>query len=462
MSSLKTVAPELIESRKVFGKINLAMLLLLFCLLRVVYCFFFGWQEIPYGSDGFNYNKYALAILEQTDWLTSATFQGHYRPPGYPLFLALTYTIFGLENLFAVYCFQAALSTLTIYYVYSLSIYTVGKRSSFLVLFWAGLDFFYLRYTGMISRETLIFFLLIFSFYNLWLFFQGERSFHCLKSTYFWAFIIVFTFLLHTDPRYLFYIPFFLVLFVLYSDFWKGVKDYSWVLAMLILFLVPWTVRNYIAYNGFVLINTRTIDTRQKGLPLPLAKLKNAEITRERNIDYPSEAERVLVKKGENPKNRSSEETRIIREGVYASPTFLGRKLYRLKEMWIPFRTWSDYEPLPAAKFIGPWSFRHNLASITFYGTLIPFAIVGLLVLYKKRNNAVWFLLFPIAIQALLHFLMWGKERYRIPVDAFIIILGCYGISLVYETAKRRFSIALSLRNKEDLSRALLNQHEKK
>ena len=428
------------NTTKILTKHNGRLLLCLgiFFLLRIIWIYYQGWQEIPSGSDAISYNGYALAILTQPDWLSNPSFLGDYRPPGYPLILALIYSIFGVQNLLAVYIFQAIIGTLTVYYIFKLSSSIFGERKSFLSLFWAGFYFFYLWHTGMLLRETLVFFLIIFSFYHLWVSFQSEKPDHCLRSGNLWAFIISFIFLLHTDSRYLFYIPFLAILFVIYSDFWKGVKNYSWVLAMLILLLVPWSMRNYIAYDGFVLINTRTLDARQKNISMRTKQLSAEIVTQTENKDYPSEQERILIKKGQNPNKRTPEEIAIIKKDVYPDSTFLGRKLYKLKEMWVPFRTWSDYEPFPGAKFRKPWSLRHNLSSLIFYGTLIPFFFMGIFYLFKTRNKAVWFLLFPIAIQALLHFLMWGKDRYRMPIDAFIVILGCYGMVVIYDLIRSR------------------------
>ena len=53
-----------------------------------------------------------------------------------------------------------------------------------------------------------------------------------------------------------------------------------------------------------------------------------------------------------------------------------------------------------------------------------------------KKKEEVWMILFPILCHFFLHFLMWGNERYRIQIDAFIIILGCYGIKLTLDSLK--------------------------
>lgn len=416
------------------------LFLIFFFLLRLTYVFFFGWQDLK--DDAISYNTYALAIVNQADWLANPSFQGDYRPPGYPVFLSVIYSVFGVENFFAVYLFQAIISTLTVYYVFKLSASMFGEKKAFLALVWAGFYFFYIRYDGMILRETLIFFLVIFSFFHLWVFLNRKEPSHCVKNPNLWGFLIAFTVLLHTDARYLFYIPFLVILFVIYCDFWIGIKTYSWVLAMLILLLVPWTIRNYIAYDGIVLINTRTLDARQKNISIRLNTLSAKPLTYIVGEDYPSEEERALIKEGKNPNNRSPEEVALIKKDVYAPASFIGRKLYQMKEMWLPFRFWSDYAPsclgLPTAKFQKSWSLRHNLVSIVFYGTLIPFMFCGLFYLFQTGNKAVWLLLFPIFVHALLHFLMFGIDRYRMPVDAFVIILGCYGVVVAYEFIRTR------------------------
>jgi len=417
---------------------KILLFLFSFFLLRIVYSYFFGWQQIPSGSDGISYNGYALAILNKTDWLTNPSFHGDYRAPGYPLFLALIYSIFGAENLFAVNFFQAIIGTLTVYYIFKLSSSIFCAKKSFLTLFWAGLYFFYIWYTGRILRDTLVFFLLILAFYHIWCFFKNEGEEHFLRSKDLWKFMIVFTILLHTDERYLFYIPFISILFIIYRKNWVGIKQYLWFSGIIILLLIPWLARNYVAYNGFVLINTRTLDMRQKPISEYSKYLSDKKIEKKQNKDYPSDEERELVKKGKNPNSRSSQEIEIIKKNIYAPSTFIKRKLYRFKEMWIPFRFWSDYEPFPKATFRGPWSLRHNLLSILFYGTLIPFVFYALFYLFKLKNKAVWFLIFPIVVHTVLHFLMWGRERYRLPIDAFIIILGCYGIVACYVLFKNK------------------------
>lgn len=429
------------KAQSLISKNKLLLMLLFFFFLRIIYSYCFGCDEITHG-DTKSYNAFALAILNNSDWLTNPDFYGHYRAPVYPMFLAINYLIFGIENFFAVYCIQAIFSTLTVYYIFKLSSSIFDERISFLAFIWAGFYFFYFWFTGMLLRETLIFFLIIFSFYQLWYFLNKEECTEFIKSRHLWQFIIAFTILLHTDARYLFYLPFISVLFLIYKKkYWVGIKQYLWLLGIIIILLIPWSIRNFIAYDRFVLINTRTLQIGKKEISFRyLNVLKPRKSIQTDNKNYPSEEERILIKEGENPNDRSSEEIDIIKKDIYPASTFFDRKIYRFKEMWIPFRFWSDYEPFPKATFRRPWSLKHNLISIIFYGALIPFMFYSFLSLIKRRNKAVWILSFPIVVHAMLHFMMWGRDRYRMHIDSFIIVLGCYGMILTYDLLRKRMA----------------------
>ena len=228
----------------------------------------------------------------------------------------------------------------------------------------------------------------------------------------------------------------------------------DWFISLVVILLIPWSVRNYIAYDGIVLINTRTMDLRPEG---------KSENTWQKRIDenvkslgsithvtvsntYPSNHERELIKSGNDNFGRTIEEQQAIRNNIYPDSTFLSRKLYWFKEFWRIARFKAEYFPFPDARFQGMWSLKHNVSSILCYGLLLPFVVVGLFVMYSEKNRALLFLAFPIVIQTLLHMLQWSRDRYRIPIDAFIIIIAVFGMFWCYvkftkhysETKKRR------------------------
>jgi len=124
---MKIVHGPIIKDLDLSEKRNLFLVLFLFFLLRFIVSFFFGWEEPM--KDGKGYSSYALAILNQTDWLLSnPEVYGSNRAPGYPIFLAAAYFLFGQENVSAIYFFQAVLSALTVYiFLGFLNVYLEGK-----------------------------------------------------------------------------------------------------------------------------------------------------------------------------------------------------------------------------------------------------------------------------------------------------------------------------------------------
>jgi len=143
----------------------------LFLLLRLVYAVAFGAGVVP-SDDSFAYNLYAVKILESPHWYLSNDFGAHGREPGYPLFLALIYLVFGKENFIAVHITQAFISLGTVVMIARLAYRFFDRKAAYIALFWSGLHVFYIYYCGTLIRETLIVFLITGMFYLL----SGIRS----------------------------------------------------------------------------------------------------------------------------------------------------------------------------------------------------------------------------------------------------------------------------------------------
>tara|TARA_Y100001970_G_scaffold294299_1_gene450065 strand:+ start:19763 stop:21031 length:1269 start_codon:yes stop_codon:yes gene_type:complete len=407
-------------------------------IVRIIYIIAFSTNKIT--GDAVSYNTYALSILE-ADWLANSDFIGNSREPVYPLFLAFIYVLFGKNNFMAVYVAQAVISTLTILYIFKLSNIFFNQKISILALIWSAFYISYLRFSALILRETIIFFLIISVFYYLWLLINSNKKSILFKNKYFWFFIFIFSTLIHLDARYLIFIPFLSILFIYYNGIRYGLQQYALILFCIIVLIIPWTLRNYFAYDAFVLINTRTIDLRPKNdrenifekrfenNVINFGSINHSEI----NKNYPQNDERLLIKEGFNPRARSAEEVNAIVKDIYPDSTFFGRKLYWLKEFWRVARFKADYFPFPDARFQGVWSLKHNVSSILCFGLLIPFATIGIIIMLKEKHKASLFLLLPILVQTLIHMLMWSRDRYRMPIDAFIIIIAAYGIYWCYD-----------------------------
>ena len=408
-------------------------LLLVFLFIRVIGVIFLA-DKLYTNIDSVQYYKYATAILENSTWLTNPDFEGHFRPPGYPLFLTLVFMIFGKDNFLAVYMIQSIISVIICYYIYLLSLRLIDRKNALIAFIWSGLYIFYILFSKLILREMLVLFLLlIFFFYFYDMLISKDH-----KKSSFWIFTLSYSLLIHVDPRYLFYLPFLPILIMIYRPELKYFKKYFIFLGIIILLMIPWTIRNYLAYDGFVLISTKTFNLSNK-ISSPqdnfsYLKILNFDKIKETKYEkYPTEEIREAVKRGENPLNYKDQELEAIKKNIYPDSTFLGRKWFNFVQFWEPCDFKMSYRPFPDCRFDRIRSTRYNIIILISYGLLLPFMLISIINMIRRKKKIVYLLLFPILVQTLLHIILWGVYRYRLPVDAFIIILGTNGMILTYK-----------------------------
>lgn len=425
--------------------VQIWILLLFFLTLRITYVILLGGFDKSEFSDAYGYNQYALTILKSKSWLTNNDFLASWREPLYPMFVALIYLFGGSENFLAVYIVQAFIGTITILIIYKLSLLSFdSKRAALLSLIFSGFYIGYLRYTGELLRETLIVFFVVYFFYQISKLIKPRKL--NLKAIILLS--LIYTCLIHTDGRYLFYAPFLFLFFILkIIDFKKSLVQFLIFGAFTVLLTMPWAIRNYITYGNVYIVSKYTLNLSGKGLSersdlFYFGKIDSVYTTLHytHNMNFPSEAERNLIKQGLITNNRTEQEIKAILNDIYPAKTFLGRKWYYIKAMWKPYDFSYNYAPFPQAFFEGPWSLKHNLLSIFSYGILLPFLLIGVFISMRERNYRIYFLILPVFIHFILHTLTFGIERYRYPVDAFIIIIGCFGITYALDKVRKQIN----------------------
>jgi hypothetical protein len=81
-------------------------------------------------------------------------------------------------------------------------------------------------------------------------------------------------------------------------------------------------------------------------------------------------------------------------------------------------------------------SVKHNVISILFFGSLLPFMIYGFWLLIQKRKQFYFYILSSLLVyHTLIHvaFIPYTRDRYRHPVDFIVIIVGLYGIFMLVQ-----------------------------
>jgi hypothetical protein len=219
-----------------------------------------------------------------------------------------------------------------------------------------------------------------------------------------------------------------------YKPRWAGVSAAfagTVVSTLIVLLLIlPWTVRNYRAFDTFVLLNTNSGyaffwgnhpiygtnfvgilpsggPTYQELIPTELRHLNEAEL------------DRALLKEGLG--------------FVFDDPVrYLQLSLSRTREY---FKFW------PSANS----SQISNISRVGSFGLLLPFMLYGLWLGGKliwrpadphQRSAIILLLLFAIVYTSI-HLLTWALIRYRLPVDVVLVIFAALGLTKLLSRTHR-------------------------
>ena len=228
-------------------------------------------------------------------------------------------------------------------------------------------------------------------------------------------------------------------LFLLFVPFlllwlWFAVRPRLWQPALPLivigLMILPWTIRNYRAFDYFVLLNTNSgfafywgnhpiygtkfipilpTETYYELLPQELLHLSEAEL------------DSALMD--------------IAIQNVFADPW----RYIQLSLSRIPF--YFQFWPSADSGLIS------NVSRIASFGLFLPFMLFGLWQTTKVRFPSFFdFLASPFTLLLLfglfytgVHVLIWTLVRYRLPVDALLIIFAGVAMVQVWEYGRNRF-----------------------
>jgi len=114
------------------------------------------------------------------------------------------------------------------------------------------------------------------------------------------------------------------------------------------------------------------------------------------------------------------------------------RWLAEAQELWRPVRVTSGYTG-KGFRFEVPWSAKHNVSVGFTYGLLLPFFLIGAVLIIRNRDKKNLFVLALLILYTFIHTVVaHSRNRYRVYMDAFIIIIAFYGLTYVYSLIKQR------------------------
>jgi hypothetical protein len=206
--------------------------------------------------------------------------------------------------------------------------------------------------------------------------------------------------------------------FLLFWLFWELKKDgvrwwyFTVPVVVIILVIAPYTIRNYLVYHQFLLLNSNA------GYAFFASNNPNLGTDWRNDLVVVPVPEELV---GQNEAELDRALTRRGIEFILANPKrYLWLDLNKTLEY---FRFWPSSDS----------SRISNLNRVLSFGLYLPFMVLGLGFSVSRWRNFVLLYLF-IIIHTGIHLLTWPSPRYRLPVDAILMVFA--GLTLI-ELAKQ-------------------------
>jgi len=382
--------------------------------------------------DDWDYISYANQIIEQGIWVKDISKLLDARGgPGFPLIIAVLFALFG-ENYLAVVILNAIISSLITILIYKLGEEIFNKKVGLISSIWSIFYILHIRYIPTVLKEVLLAF--IFSLIIYLFILETKR---CLISWKSLLLPILYGFFIHIDERYFVYFPILIFAFIILDNESRknGIKKATLFLSIVLLLMIPWILRNYYVYKRPIILTEMTAKFTDRIFGYD-EEIKKRDVKSVKQIEfYESITDSILSGMGVKS---SGGRVEGIKKGIslgYIPHTYNGLENWyaEFKELWRPIRFNGGYVG-GGYRFEGPsWSLKHNLTEGLTYGILLPFFLIGLYFVFKSRNKYGIFILLIIFTHTIIHTtLAWARNRYRIPIDAFIIVIAFYGIQQLY------------------------------
>jgi 4-amino-4-deoxy-L-arabinose transferase-like glycosyltransferase len=386
-------------------KQRLTLILAAAVLIRIPVALLMGDQvtELPGIQDQISYDALARSLLDgrgysfTENWypFTPANTPTAHWSFLYPLYLAGTYAITGYHPLVARLLQAVVGSALLCFLVYKIGRRVVNEETGLVAAGLAAVYGYFIYYNVALMTET---FSIVLVLLTLYLSIELKEN----PTTIRWVGLgVALGLAALLRQTVLLFAPF--LLFWLYLELRiRGIRWWYFSLPVItmLLFVSPWTLRNYLVYRGFLLLNSNA------GYALYASNNPNLE------SDWRNEFVVVPVPEELAGQNEAELDRALTQKGleyILADPK---RSLWlNLDKALEYFRFWPSSDS----------SRISNLNRVLSFGLYLPFMVLGLGISVSRWRNFVPLYLFMV-IHTGIHLLSWPSPRYRLPVDAVLIV----------------------------------------
>lgn len=314
------------------------------------------------------------------------------------------------------------LGALLVYILYGLGARLISNAGGFALSLWSVFNFSLIRYCYQILKEPLVILLLPLIILCLLKAKDMKRPvLNLIISS------LAFSVLVHTDERFFVYAPAFLLFILILSGKKDKLRHAVLWLLVLMLSMVPWTLRNYKQHGELVLLTPRTTAITSKLWGSNFGGMfSEGTIETKHILGRRDHAIEVGQAYGAIPRRYGKFEKYLKSWQHYWQPSYF--KLHFIQYGFRPVK----------------WSLAHNLSSLVFYGLFLPFYLAGFVWAFLKKEWLVTLLALLPLLHGLMHTAMiWSLERYRIPMNFLVALVAMWFVKQMYEIySKRRIGAA--------------------
>ncbi|MEW6127367.1 MAG: glycosyltransferase family 39 protein [Acidobacteriota bacterium] len=365
-----------------------------------------------FGVDGVEFNQIAenLALHHQFSIVEGSPTT--FRAPGFPLLLAGIYEIFGVDNFFAARVCFALIGTLLVFPVFFLTREITNDFTAMIAALLAAIYPNLIYYNIHFASEPLYTLLLTTS---IFLFLRASKA---LSSRDFFMSGLLLGMAALTRPVAVLFIPFFAIaiLFLYRRNFLKLIFPIAVFAFAAGLVIAPWTLRNYLAQQQFVMITTNGGSTfwgSNNQLVLDDPQLHGDWVTTE------------TFEEQKNLLRDLSEAERDRHEWQYGKSFLKNHPQVIPRLLWYKFYAfWTPILKTPNHKF--------NLLVGLSYGLLLPFILAGSWLFFKRRKllrRELLILIAPIFATLMSVLVFYGSSRFRCTIEPLLLVFAATAIS---------------------------------
>ncbi len=388
-------------------------------------------------GDEADYSRLAISILEGKEYRSDFPLGfTNARPPLYPLFIAIIY-LFTNKSILAVKLAQALLGALICIVAFFIAKEVFNDRR---ISFGTGVIYalypLSIHFSASLASETLFTLLLAFAIFYLFKGYGRPNLKNMLLSGLFLGLAAL------TKPVILAFVPFLILWLILFSseNALSGLKGAVVVMLFMILTILPWTLRNYIVFKEFIPISTgggvtfhiynnentfaRIYDPVIRLLTTPLSDEQKNEMS----LLSEPKRDKYLYRLGwEFAKSHPKDffKIRLISLGQFWH--FWPEAPARYKEYYLKYGAYRSplFDVLVDTYLLYSVKVLYHLS----YNILFLGMFISLISSLRKRDEFKKSLLLILLLAAMsLLYSMHGADRYRLPTDPYLFLLGIHGL----------------------------------